>query len=330
MALGVPDVSLSRENGRLTLAVGRATEPPVSLLDLLSLTPDVPPATAVLGLSADRRPVMLRFDERQVTHVLLSGASGAGKSALLRTIALSLALYNRQSQAQFLILDPLVDGRSPSFPYLQPLNYLPHLLTPICYQIEEAAQALQFLVNEMSRREEHTISQPVLIVFIDKAASLMQIGGAPISEAITCLLQRGDKTGIHLILSTRQPDASVFPRLLQATLPVRLAGRLGSQREAWAATGDAASGAEHLQGMGDFLAVIGQSRTYFQAAYVGDYDLHLCLQRLHRSPESILLARPYFHRPKIEPVAAEEKNPFNGRQMLFFDSSGKILPDKRI
>lgn len=326
-ALGVPDVTVSRENGRFQLSISRTTEPPVSLLDLLALTPDVPAGTAVLGLSDNGRPVLLRFDDGQMSHVLLSGASGAGKSALLRTMALSLALHNRQSQAQFLILDPQIEEQPAGYAYLKPLNYLPHLLTPVCYSVEEAAEALQFLVNEMERRDEDNIIQPALIVFIDQAASLMEMGGAPVVETITRLLQRGALAGIHLILSTQRPGADVFSALVQANLTVRLAGKLGTPRAARAATGHPASGAENLRGMGDFVAVIGQTRTYFQAAYVGDYDLHLSLQQLHRSPESILLARPYFSRPKIDPVNGAD-NPLNGGQMLFFDRNGKILHDR--
>ena len=312
MALGVPDVTWSRENGRLQLSISRPTEPPVSLLDLLTLTPDVPPLTAVLGLSSDGRPVLLRFNQREMSHVLLSGAAGAGKSALLRTLALSLALHNRQSQAQFLIIDPQPEERPLGYPYLEPLNYLPHLLTPACHTFEEAAKALQFLVQEMERRDEDDTAQPSVFAFIDKAAFLLESGGAPVVEAVTRLLQRGERAGIHLILSTQRPDAAVFTAMLQANLTVRLAGQQNSPRLARAATGHPASGAEQLRGMGDFVAVIGQTPIYFQGAYVGDYDLHLCLQQLYRTPQSILLARPYFDRPKMTPVNGAD-NPFVGR-----------------
>lgn len=326
VALGVPDVALSRENGRLQISISRTAEPPVSLLDLLALTPDVPPVTAVLGLSDNGRPVLLRFDDSQMSHVLLSGASGAGKSALLRTMALSLALHNRQSQAQLLIIDPHLEAEPGGHRYLEPLNYLPHLLTPVCHSLEEAAEALQFLVAEMERRDEDDVERPSLFAFIDKAASLLEAGGEPVVGAITRLLQRGQQTGIHLILSTQRPGTAVFSASLQANLTVRLAGRLDTPRAARAATGHPASGAEQLRGMGDFVAVIGEARTYFQAAYAGDYDLHLCLQQLHRPPEKVLLARPYFARPNIEPLKDGE-SPLNGRQMLFFDRNGKLFHD---
>jgi DNA segregation ATPase FtsK/SpoIIIE, S-DNA-T family len=326
-ALGVPDVTVSRENGRFLLTVSRTTEPPVSLLDLLTMTPDVPPVTAVMGLSDNGRPVLLRFSARETTHMLLTGMPGAGKSALLRTMALSLALHNRQSQLQLLIIDPQIDEPSPGRAYLDPLNYLPHLITSVLYDMEAAANALQFLAGEVEYREENAATQPALVVLIDKADTFMEAGGAPVVEAITRLLQRGEKAGIHLVLSARQPDAAVFSAMLKAKLAVRVAGKLPDVQAARAATGHPASGADQLRGMGDFVAVTGQTTTYFQAAYVGDYDFHLSLQQLHRAPECVLLAQPYFSRPKIEPLTPQESL-FQAGQMLFFDNRGKLLHDR--
>ena len=105
-ALNVPDVRLSAEDGQLRLHIVRPEEPPVALLDLLPLLPDLPPVTAVLGLAEDGRPILLDFDNPDVTHVLAAGMTGAGKTMLLRTMALSLALKNRQSQLQLLVIDP--------------------------------------------------------------------------------------------------------------------------------------------------------------------------------------------------------------------------------
>jgi len=326
-ALGVPDVAFSRRDGRWQLDVAFKEDPPVALLDLLVGLPDLPPLTAALGLSEDGRPILLQFDAKDMTHILLSGSRGAGKTSLIRTMAASLALTNRQSNVQLIIMEPQTGGASPAYTELEPLNFLPHMLTSVIYDERTAVETLNFLVNEMSYREESSVLVPNLIVFIDQAAAFMESGGPTVVDMITPLVQRGEKVGIHLILSTEQPDAEVFDANMRANLPVRVVGRTANRRAARDATGLEHSGAENLLGSGDFIAVTNGRMIGFQAAYIGDYDLHMSLTQLRRPPTPTLMAHPHFIRPNLHDHSSPGEE-VNKPTVMFFDANGRVSSTK--
>ena len=306
--LGVADVELRREDGALRLRIVRADTPPVSLPDLLELMPELPAATAVLGLAEDGRPVLLDFTETRLPHMLIAGGPNAGKTVLLRTLATSLALSSRQSQLQLVIVDPVMAGGAPST-YLQPLAYLPHLVTPILHELEETADIFNFLVREMEYRQEQQSSAPRIVVLVDHAEQLLARGGAPIGDAIMGLAQRGVESGIHLVLSTRQPDAPALDTMLKANLPVRIVGRVADEAIARAAAGVDDTQAHYLLGRGDFVAVTGDTMTRFQAAHIDDYELHLILETLYRNQPPSLLAQPAVRRTMLpgEEKIAEQR-----------------------
>lgn len=292
-ALRVPEVHLDRENGRLHVYVDRPVDPPVSLPDLLSWVPALPPVTAALGVTDDGRPVLLDFLQEDVTHVLVAGEAGAGKTVLLRTIAMSLALTNRQSQLQLLIIDPGTTADAAAHSQLEPLRYLPHLLADVIYDGEEATDALDFLVREMDYRQQQEVVAPAIVILVDRVDVLLQAGGQAAVDAVLRLAQRGAGAGIHLVLSTQRPEANVLGKLLKANLPVRLVGLVADEAAARAAAGIGGTQAELLLGQGDFLAVTDPVITRFQAAYIGDYDLHWCLEELYRKQSPALLAQPF-------------------------------------
>lgn len=298
VALGVADVELLGEEGQLSVQVERTAEAPVPLLDLLPLIGDVPPVTAVLGLAEDKRPLLLNFLDKDLGHILVAGADGAGKTTLLRTIALSLALTNRQSRLQMVIIHPET-ADSPATD-LTPLNYLPHLLTQVVTAPTEATEVLAFLAREMEYRLEQTIATPTIVLLADCVVNLLETGGEAIVKSVTQLLQKGAEAGIHLILSTRRPGAAVFSQAMHAYLPVRIVGQVADEKEAKAAAGVAGVKADYLLGSGDFLAGSDDEFTRFQAAYIGDYDLHLCLSELHRQRPRVLLAQSAKTRPTLD------------------------------
>ena len=92
---------------------------------------------------------------------------GAGKTMLLRALALSLALGNKQSQLQLVVIDQLdSDGEAPEKGELYPLEFLPHLVTPLVKRLEDAVDALNFLVGEMNYRREQKITTPAIVVLV--------------------------------------------------------------------------------------------------------------------------------------------------------------------
>jgi len=304
--LGGADVRLSREDGQLRLHVGRPDNPPVPLLDLLPLLPETLTVTAVLGLAEDGRPVLLPLTEADMTPVLLAGEPDAGKTALLRTIAVSLALTNKQSQVQLLVIDGDAPESRSTHSQLEPLTYLPHLLTPVVCDFEEAAEALNFLADEIGYRGEQDIAVPHVVVLIDGIVTLLEAGGRPVADALVRLARRGATAGIHLVMSTRRPDAPVLADLFKANFPVRLVGQARDEKQAAVAAGVAGSQAQYLLDQGDFLAVTDSMTTHFQGAYIGDYDLHLTLEALHRNRPRPLLARSMSVRPTLAPPAENQ------------------------
>lgn len=311
-ALGVRDVAVTRQDGRWRLQVERTYEPPVPLAGLLADVADLPSGTAAIGLADTGRPLLLSFGPNGVPHVLVAGEPGAGKTTLLRTMAISLALTNRQSEVQLLLID---GGRPDSLepdsnPLWRPLAYLPHLMTDPVSGVSLSAEVLHFLVGEMSYRRKQRVRLPRIVVLIDHAVTLLEVGGQQVVDDILSLLQNGSQAGIHLVLATSQPESSLLDVLFMSNLRVRIMGRLSDPRQGKKISGVEDSQAEYLRGAGEFIAVANGELSYFQAADMGDYDFHWELNRLLSGPRPCLLAQPYDTRssmPVAQPPAASPR-----------------------
>lgn len=267
LALGAPDVRLAREGETLTLEVARpeAEITSIRLRQLLRNLPTLPPFTAVLGLAQDGRPLLIRLSSPEVAHVLIAGTTGAGKTELMRALLLSLALSNRPSQLQFVLVDPKGCG-------LGPLAGLPHNLTSVLSEAGEIARWLKRLATEMERRDRQGVNAPRVVIAVDELTDLLTTSSAEVEAALTRLAQRGREAGLHLIAGTQRPSSAVLGALLKANFPTRLVGRVASADDARVACGLAGSGAEKLLGRGDFLAVACGQLTRFQAAWVAPED----------------------------------------------------------
>ncbi len=310
--LTVLGATLINEDGRWQVHLQRKEEAPVPLLDLLTLAPEMPPVTAVLGIDEAGSPILLEFSADDLTHMLISGGDKAGKTTLLRTIAVSLALSNRQSRLQLAVIGPNKADQSID-ETLAPLDYLPHMLAPVAFTPAETTELLQFMVDEVDYRQEQQMQTPVIVLLIDDVVALMESVGDFVAEAITKISQHGPGVGIHLGLAASQPASEKLSTVLRANLPVRIVGRVADAAEAQAAADLPGTQAEYLLGEGDFVAVVGETAVHFQAAYIGDYDLHLTLETLQRNRPRPLLARPVNSRTSLPPneTAAEDHFWFN-------------------
>jgi S-DNA-T family DNA segregation ATPase FtsK/SpoIIIE len=262
LALGVSSVRITRRNGCIEVEVPRTRLGRVALTKLCEGLKDVPPCTAVLGLDEYGKPLLLRLSSPEVAHVLIAGTTGSGKTALMRSLLFSLAMYNPPRTLQVVLVDPKGHG-------LGVLANLPHRLGPLACGVEEATEVLGRLVAEMERRDRWQVREPMLVVAIDEVAELALTGGQRILAALTRLTQRGREAGVHVIASTQKPTAAILGSLAKANFPVRLVGSVGSPEEAKIATGIAGSGAEKLTGRGDFLLVNKGQCFRFQAAWIG-------------------------------------------------------------
>lgn len=266
MELDRREARVYREGAAIQVEVPRTQPAPVRLLQLCDGIGTPPPLTAVLGLEQDGTPLLLRLPAPNVAHVLVVGTTGSGKTALARSLLVSLAMYNRQSQVQLLLIDP--KGRG-----FGPLGRLPHTLGCVASTPAEATDRLRWLVEEMERRDRAGANRPALVVGIDELADLLMTGGAPVEGLLTRLSQRGREAGIHLVACTQKPTAEVLGGAMKANFPVRLVGAVASRDEARYASGITDSGAEKLEGKGDFLLIAKGESVRFQAAWLGPEDL---------------------------------------------------------
>ena len=277
VALGAPSARVSTQGNAVRIEVPRSDPQALKLLPLCARIPPsrIPLGTAVLGLADDGAPLLIRLPSPEVAHVLVAGTTGSGKTALLQTIILSLALLQPRRQLQFVLIDP--KGRA-----FEPMAGLPHLLRPIVCDAAEAVQALQALVNLMEHRDRSRVTEPRVIVAIDEVADLVQTGGPAILESLARLVQRGREAGLHVIGATQKPSSAVIGPLVRANFPVRLVGRVVSAEDARVAAGVGGTGAERLTGHGDFVAVYGPGLIRFQVAYVARDEMAGVVQHLAR------------------------------------------------
>ena len=282
LALGVATVRIARANGSIEVEVPRSQPGKVDLTKLCSDLKTVPPCTAALGLDEAGAPLLLRLPSPDVAHVLIAGRTGSGKTVLMRTLLLTLAMFNEPRAVQIVLIDP--KGRG-----LGPLSEIPHRLGPLTRVTEEAVVVLERLVAEVERRDRHQIREPRLVVAIDEVAELALAGGQPILDALARLTQRGREAGVHVVACTQKPTANVLGSLAKANFPVRLVGSVGSPEEAKIATGIASSGAEKLTGQGDFLLVTQGQCLRFQAAWVDAPTLTQLVKRVQVSHSPRLL-----------------------------------------
>jgi len=284
LALGADQVRISRHGPALQLDVPRPDPLPVRLLEVCRRLPAVPLGAAVLGLAEDGAPLLLRLPSPDVAHVLVAGTTGSGKTALVQSMVLSLALAHRRSQLQLVLIDPK-GGRA-----FQPLDGLPHLLRPVVVEPAEAVAVLSELVGVMEGRDRARVSAPRVVVVVDELTDLVQVGGKAVVDSLGRLAQRGREAGVHVVACTQKPASTVLGSVLKANFPVRLVGRVTSVEDARVASGLGGSGAERLSGRGDFLAVSAAGITRFQAAFISSAEITALVQRLqsgHRGWEVV-------------------------------------------
>lgn len=273
MSLGAPSARVSRRGGQIEVEVPRDQPGIVKIDTVFDDVTDVPHGTAVLGIDDDGAPLLLRIASPEVAHALICGTTGSGKTALARTMALSLARYHSVHDLGIILIDPKSRGYGS-------LDGLPHLARSIATTAAEAMSVLRWLVRLMEKRDRDGASSPRLVCFIDELADLMLVGGSDMEKVLTRLTQRGRSAGIHLVACTQKPTVAVIGSLVKSNFPVRIVGSVVSPEDAKVASGIKQTGAEKLLGRGDFLLVVKGSTHRFQAAYASADSTARLLERL--------------------------------------------------
>jgi S-DNA-T family DNA segregation ATPase FtsK/SpoIIIE len=256
LLLNVATARLVREDGALHIEIPRPDAHPLPFLELCARFQRNPhisrklrhAGTVLLGLNAAGIPLLLRLGAPDVPHLLIAGTTGSGKSHAARTLLASLVLFQPPREIQLLLVDP----KGSDYRVFQSA---PHLLCPIVSTIRDARDRLEWLADEMERRQRENLTHPRIVLLLDELADLLMQGGSPLEDLLTRLVQRGRSAGISVVACTQKPTVGVLGSLVTGNFPVRLVGKVTGAHEALIAAGVPKSGAESLTGRGDFLLV---------------------------------------------------------------------------
>jgi S-DNA-T family DNA segregation ATPase FtsK/SpoIIIE len=271
-----------------------------------------------LGKNIEGTPVVA--DLAKMPHLLVAGATGAGKSVGLNSMILSLILKNTPAEVRFIFIDPKM---------LELSIYadIPHLLLPVVTQPKKATLALAWAVKEMERRYRllsdaqvrnissynkkfdegffkdwkptpsvessdetpftHEERLPLVVIIIDELADLMIVSGREVEEYITRLAQMARAAGIHMILATQRPSVDVITGVIKANFPSRISFKVTSKHDSRTILDTI--GSEQLLGNGDMLFIPpGLSKqTRVHGAFVSDQEIQRVVKHIKTQSKPI-------------------------------------------
>ncbi len=239
------------------------------------------PSKLTVGLGLDVVGNLAVGNLAKMPHLLIAGATGAGKSVGINTIIASLLYNATPDEVRFLMIDPKRIE-------LSGYEGIPHLLHPVVVDPKLASRALNWAVREMERRyrmlEEAKVKSfdsynevaeekmPYIVIIVDELADLMMVASKDVEAAIARLAQMARAAGMHLILATQRPSVDVLTGLIKANFPTRIAFRVSSKIDSRTILDS--SGAEHLLGQGDML-YLGPGASHLQrihGAYISEQE----------------------------------------------------------
>lgn len=232
-----------------------------------------------LGQTPTGTPVHVNLAGTRTCHALVSGMTGSGKTVTEQLIAWTLAQDNEPSKVNLLLIDGK-GGRA-----WWGFKKAAHLAHPVIGETTKAIEALTWALVELDKRKEQDKMGQRLFIIVDEARELLEVGGEPVEEAIQRITALGRELGIHLILATQHAlTDAVGGSIAKANLPLRLTGRVSDANAAYVATGIKNSGAEALQGNGDFLLTLAGTSHRLQVAKLGNRELGK-LERTDTTPQ---------------------------------------------
>lgn len=249
-----------------------------------------------LPLGRDVAGRAIAVDLGKMPHLLIAGATGAGKSVGMNSFLVSLLYNNSPKELRLIMIDPKQVE-------LAPYNGLPHLLTPVITDPEKAATALRWAVAEMNRRyrvcaeagerniEDYNKSRPKearmskIVIVIDELADLMMQAQKEVEASICRIAQMARAVGMHLIVATQRPSVDVITGLIKANIPARIAFTVTSSVDSRTILDG--QGAEDLLGSGDMLYLSGSmgKPVRIQGIFVSTEEVNAVTNRLKLTME---------------------------------------------
>lgn len=268
------------------------------------------PLEVAIGKDIAGRAVFLNL--ATTPHLLIAGATGAGKSSGINCIITSLLMRTTPDQVRLILIDPKQVE-------MGQYQRLPHLLTQPVTDPRKAANALGWAVKEMERRYDLLSAlgtrdiggynkrvtapgfeppagrdaddfehMPFIVVVVDELNDLMMVAARDVEESITRIAQKARAVGIHLIVATQRPSVNVITGVIKANVPARMAFAVSSLTDSRVILDQ--PGAEKLVGKGDMLLLSGSSvANRIQGSWVSEDEVHSVVEHWRaQAPEPIV------------------------------------------
>lgn len=251
-----------------------------------------------MGKSISGEPIISAIEK--MPHLLVSGATGSGKSVCINTIIMSILYKHSPDEVKLLLIDPKVVE-------LSIYNGIPHLIMPVITDPKKASSSLFWAISEMEKRyklfEENHVRDikgykkaaetddsmenlPYIVVIVDELSDLMMTAASEVEDYITRLAQKSRACGIHLIIATQRPTVDVITGTIKANIPSRISFAVTSQIDSRTILD--MQGAEKLLGKGDMLYASSDSMkpVRIQGAFVSDEEVLSVVEYIKDSSET--------------------------------------------